>query len=274
MPACPATPAPAACRGWTGRWRIIPTRRSWNWAPTTCCAACRPAVTEKNLRAILATLQKDHVPVLLTGMQAQRNLGAGICGGSSTPSIRAWPRNIHVIFYPFILDGVALNPKLNQADGMHPNPAGVKIIVARILPDVKKAGRQVPATKNGTDVPAASLGRRLHAAVAHHRLCARHPDGGDPGQRHCCRMPFLFAFLFPNYFRAIFGEGTINPAFLPRYAALHAKGEDRRRRCSPTACSPGRWRRRSLILVLALVAMPLLVRRVRARLYADPGSSR
>ena len=36
---------------------------------------------------------------------------------------------------------------------------------------------------------------------------------------------FLFAFLFPNYFRAIFGEGTINPAFLPRYAALHAKGQ-------------------------------------------------
>ena len=35
---------------------------------------------------------------------------------------------------------------------------------------------------------------------------------------------FLVAFLFPNYFRAIFGEGTINPAFLPRYAALHAQG--------------------------------------------------
>jgi len=33
---------------------------------------------------------------------------------------------------------VALNPKLNQADGLHPNPAGVKIIVARMLPDVKK----------------------------------------------------------------------------------------------------------------------------------------
>ena len=36
---------------------------------------------------------------------------------------------------------------------------------------------------------------------------------------------FFVAFLFPNYFRAIFGEGTINPAFLPRYAALHARGE-------------------------------------------------
>ena len=36
---------------------------------------------------------------------------------------------------------------------------------------------------------------------------------------------FIVAFLFPNYFRSIFGEGTINPAFLPRYAALHARGE-------------------------------------------------
>jgi acyl-CoA thioesterase I len=43
-----------------------------------------------------------------------------------------------VLFYPFILDGVALNPKLNQADGMHPNPAGVKVIVSRILPYVQK----------------------------------------------------------------------------------------------------------------------------------------
>ena len=36
---------------------------------------------------------------------------------------------------------------------------------------------------------------------------------------------FVVAFRFPNYFRAIFGEGTINPAFLPRYAAFRAKGE-------------------------------------------------
>jgi acyl-CoA thioesterase-1 len=33
---------------------------------------------------------------------------------------------------------VALNSKLNQADGMHPNPAGVKVIVSRMLPLVKK----------------------------------------------------------------------------------------------------------------------------------------
>ena len=43
-----------------------------------------------------------------------------------------------MLLYPFVLDGVALNPKLNQADGMHPNPAGVKVIVDRMLPYVLK----------------------------------------------------------------------------------------------------------------------------------------
>jgi acyl-CoA thioesterase-1 len=104
-----------------------------------------PSVTEKNLRAILSTLQKDHIPVLLTGMHAQRNLGADYVkefDGIYPRLARDYP----VIFYPFILDGVALDPKLNQADGMHPNPAGVKVIVARILPDVKKLVAQ--ASKN------------------------------------------------------------------------------------------------------------------------------
>jgi acyl-CoA thioesterase-1 len=96
-----------------------------------------PAETEKNLRAILDRLKALHVKVLLTGMHAQRNLGAEYVRQFDG----IYPRLAHdypVLFYPFILDGVALNPKLNQADGMHPNPAGVKIIVARILPMVKK----------------------------------------------------------------------------------------------------------------------------------------
>ena len=42
-----------------------------------------------------------------------------------------------VVFYPFFLDGVAADTALNQADGMHPNPAGVEIIVGRILPSVE-----------------------------------------------------------------------------------------------------------------------------------------
>jgi acyl-CoA thioesterase-1 len=104
-----------------------------------------PAETEKNLRAILSSLEKNHVAVLLTGMKAQRNLGADYVRQFDG----IYPRlaqDYNVVFYPFILDGVALDAKLNQADGMHPNPAGVKIIVARILPYVKKMLAQVPSS--------------------------------------------------------------------------------------------------------------------------------
>jgi acyl-CoA thioesterase-1 len=82
-------------------------------------------------------LQKDHVAVLLVGMLAQGNLGADYVKQFDTIYPRL-AKDYNVVFYPFWLDGVAMNPKLNQADGMHPNPAGVKIIVARMLPDVKK----------------------------------------------------------------------------------------------------------------------------------------
>ena len=96
-----------------------------------------PAETERNLRAILDRLKASHVPVLLTGMHAQRNLGADYVK-QFDPIYPRLAKQYGLLFYPFFLDGVALNPKLNQADGMHPNPAGVKIIVARMLPYVKK----------------------------------------------------------------------------------------------------------------------------------------
>jgi acyl-CoA thioesterase-1 len=96
-----------------------------------------PAVTEKNLRTILDRLKAAQVKVLLTGMHAQRNLGADYVKQFDTIYPRL-AKDYNLLFYPFFLDGVALNPKLNQADGMHPNPAGVKVVVARMLPYVKK----------------------------------------------------------------------------------------------------------------------------------------
>jgi acyl-CoA thioesterase-1 len=96
-----------------------------------------PSETESNLRAILDKLKAAHIAVLLTGMHAQRNLGAEYVRQFDAIYPRL-ARDYNVLFYPFILDGVALNPKLNQADGMHPNPAGVKVIVSRILPYVQK----------------------------------------------------------------------------------------------------------------------------------------
>ncbi len=70
---------------------------------------------------------------------------------------------------------------------------------------------------------------------------------------------FFVAFLFPNYFRAIFGEGTINPAFLPRYAALHAKGE--KAAAAKFANDVFSWQMavQILLLILATIFMPAII---------------
>jgi putative peptidoglycan lipid II flippase len=70
---------------------------------------------------------------------------------------------------------------------------------------------------------------------------------------------FIVAFLFPNYFRAIFGEGTINPAFLPRYAALRAKGEVRAAELFGDRVFSWQMVAQLVVLVLALIFMPAIV---------------
>jgi acyl-CoA thioesterase-1 len=96
-----------------------------------------PAQTEKNLSAILARLKAAHVPVLLLGMRAPRNLGPEYAA-QFDPIYPRLAKQYGDDLYPFVLDGVALNPKLNQADGIHPNPAGEKIVADRIYPYVLK----------------------------------------------------------------------------------------------------------------------------------------
>ncbi len=104
-----------------------------------------PAQTEKNLSAILAKLKAQHIPTLLLGMMAPRNLGPEYARAFDAmyPMLAA---QYGALLYPFLLDGVALNPKLNQPDGMHPNAAGAKIIVDRILPSVMKLVAQIQKT--------------------------------------------------------------------------------------------------------------------------------
>ncbi len=103
-----------------------------------------PALTEKNLSAILGKLRAAHLPTLLIGMKAPRNLGPDYAKAFDSLYPRLAAR-FGVLLYPFMLDGVALNPKLNQADGIHPNPAGVKIIVERMLPYVRKLVAKIHA---------------------------------------------------------------------------------------------------------------------------------
>ena len=70
---------------------------------------------------------------------------------------------------------------------------------------------------------------------------------------------FVVAFLFPNYFRAIFGEGTINPAFLPRYAALKAKGEHDAAAKFANQVFAWQLAAQVLLLVLAIIFMPQII---------------
>ena len=94
-----------------------------------------PAATYDNLDAILRDLAAADVPVLLAGMLAPRNLGTEYAAEFDAVFPRlAKARGI--LFYPFFLEGVALQPALNQADGLHPNAAGVAVIVERMLPSV------------------------------------------------------------------------------------------------------------------------------------------
>jgi putative peptidoglycan lipid II flippase len=71
---------------------------------------------------------------------------------------------------------------------------------------------------------------------------------------------FIVAFLFPNYFRAIFGEGTINPAFLPRYTALRAKGEHKAAALFGDRVFSWQMTAQLVILLPAMLFMPWLVR--------------
>jgi acyl-CoA thioesterase-1 len=96
-----------------------------------------PRNSEASLRAILATLKARHLPTLLAGMLAPPNLGADY-GREFAGMFQTLAReNPEVVFYPFLLEGVAGDPALNQADRIHPNPQGVDEIVRRMLPAVE-----------------------------------------------------------------------------------------------------------------------------------------
>lgn len=96
-----------------------------------------PDLTKTALNTILGKLKDRHIVVLLAGMQAPRNMGPDYA--RDFDAIYPTLASTHpVVFYPFFLDGVAADPKLNQGDGLHPNAAGVEAIVARILPRVEE----------------------------------------------------------------------------------------------------------------------------------------
>lgn len=92
-----------------------------------------PAITRANLDAIISRLQQQAIPVLLAGMLAPPNLGPDYQQHFNAlfPDLA----KAHKIpLYPFFLEGVAAHPELQLADGMHPTPEGVAVMVRNILP--------------------------------------------------------------------------------------------------------------------------------------------
>jgi acyl-CoA thioesterase-1 len=95
-----------------------------------------PAITRSALSDIVKGLKARGVAVLLLGMLAPPNYGSDYAARFNTiyPDLS---KSFGVPLYPFFLDGVAADPKLNQADGIHPTAEGVDIIVKKILPTVE-----------------------------------------------------------------------------------------------------------------------------------------
>ena len=92
-----------------------------------------PRNTEANLGAILDALVARGIPVLLSGMLAPPNLGADY-GDAFRAVFQRLGARPGVSFDPFFLDGVAGDPRLNQADRIHPNAQGAAIVAARMVP--------------------------------------------------------------------------------------------------------------------------------------------
>ncbi|WBV44092.1 arylesterase [Pseudoroseomonas cervicalis] len=97
-----------------------------------------PSDTRANLEDILSRLKARNLPTLLAGMLAPPNLGADY-GRDFAGTFRALAEaHPEVVFYPFLLDGVAGDPALNQPDRIHPNPKGAEEVARRMLPALRE----------------------------------------------------------------------------------------------------------------------------------------
>lgn len=96
------------------------------------------AQAQANLDRILTELRARNIPVLLAGMRAAPNMG-GDYARAFEGMYPVLAKKHRVALYPFFLDGVAGRRALFQADGLHPDPRGVAIIVRRIVPAVRRA---------------------------------------------------------------------------------------------------------------------------------------
>lgn len=105
-----------------------------------------PKETRNAFDELLQKLKDKDVELLIAGMQAPQNYGPDYrdAFASMYPDLA---KKYDAIHYPFFLEGIALNPKYNLADGIHPNPQGVQVIVQNILPKVEELIKRIEAKR-------------------------------------------------------------------------------------------------------------------------------
>jgi acyl-CoA thioesterase I len=103
-----------------------------------------PKITEAALDAILTRLKERKMTAILAGMLAPPNNGPDYAKAFNGLYQRLAEKH-GVVLYPFFLDGVAGQPRLNQPDGIHPTAEGIEEIVKRIAPTVEAAVKKLSA---------------------------------------------------------------------------------------------------------------------------------
>ncbi len=94
-----------------------------------------PALTAATLEKIIVALEGRRIAILLVGMKAGANFGEPY-RTAFDKIFRDLADRHSIDLYPFLLQDVALDPALNQGDGIHPNPKGAARIAERMLPSV------------------------------------------------------------------------------------------------------------------------------------------
>ncbi len=108
-----------------------------------------PALMKRNLATILDALQAKHIPVLLSGMIAPPNLGQDYADRFAAV-FAALGKRPGILYDPLFLEGLPGHPQYAQADGIHPDAAGVDYEVRRLLPLILKLVAEPQTQTNAT----------------------------------------------------------------------------------------------------------------------------
>jgi acyl-CoA thioesterase I len=108
-----------------------------------------PASTERNIETIIQRIRQANpdAPIYLAGMLAMPNLGAEYARQFEAIYPRL-AREFDLILIPFLLDGVAGERRLNQADGIHPTAEGQQVVAETVWRAIGPGLREIAATES------------------------------------------------------------------------------------------------------------------------------